>query len=67
MSISDDAVVRYSQIADSIVAAGATVQSSRLTGSLIGVRARVENTTGVLNIGELCEVVGEGSAGISIH
>ena len=56
VSLSAGTVVEDSELRDTIVGAGARVARSRLHGSLVGDRVRLEGVTGVVNVGDDSEV-----------
>ena len=59
VSIGRDCVVRDSQIADSVLEAGAQVEQSTLHASLLGERSLVRGVRGKVNVGDDSQVEGE--------
>jgi glucose-1-phosphate thymidylyltransferase len=56
VSLSSGTVVRDSKMRDTVVGAGASISGSRISGSMIGDAAVLENVRGAVNVGDHAEV-----------
>lgn len=57
VAIGDGAVISDSTISDAIIDAGATIERSVLTGSIVGARARIVGAVGRMNVGADSEIL----------